>query len=113
MQALDLGDAGVDLHIVSDAVMRRINRKTRGKDEPTDVLSFENFDFPSGGARRHLGEIFISPASARRKGHGVEHLVIHGLLHLLGYTHDAARDTMAMEKLEQKLIAHVTRRHRT
>lgn len=116
MEHLGIGAASVDLSVIGDAAMRKINRETRGKDEPTDVLSFENLGFPSGpSAARYLGEIVIAPQSAARKEHATEHLAVHGLLHLLGYTHEGARDTIAMEKIEKRILthlAHVTRNHR-
>jgi probable rRNA maturation factor len=94
--------------IVSDARMRALNRQFRGKDEPTDVLSF-----PSGGESpgdpRDLGEIAIAwgvaGRQARAHGHArqveIRILALHGLLHLLGYDHDTDRGEM--RRLEARL----------
>jgi probable rRNA maturation factor len=82
--------------IADDEEMRKLNRTYRGRDETTDVLSFgmggEDFILPPDGIR-HLGEVIISYPQAvrqsREMGHSVEKelmlLVIHGVLHLLGY----------------------------
>ncbi len=89
------------LSIASEAAVRRANRRFRGQDRATDVLSF-----PDGEAG-HLGDILISAPQARRQarrlGHSLEAelkvLVLHGLLHLLGHDHE--RDGGRMERLEQ------------
>jgi probable rRNA maturation factor len=82
------------LAFVDDRRIRRLNLEFRGKDKPTDVLSFPvGARGPDG--RYFLGDIIVSvpraAAQAARKGHGLEReleiLVIHGLLHLVGYRH--------------------------
>ena len=86
-----------------DDGIRGLNRRFRGKDRPTDVLSF-----PSGEAG-HLGDIMVSSESTRRqgkrRGHGAATeariLLIHGFLHLLGYDHET--DDGEMEALERTL----------
>jgi probable rRNA maturation factor len=99
-----------DCLITGDAEMRRLNRKFRGKDYATDVLSFPGANLPAlparaGQARRPapLGDIAISLARARVQarfyGHGVEDeiriLMLHGVLHLLGLDHEADSGRMA------------------
>lgn len=83
-----LGEVSVVL--VEPAVIRDLNRRFRGVNEPTDVLSFE-VDGPYG---EMMGEIVICPACARL---GVEELVVHGALHLSGMDHgeDFAKSEMA------------------
>jgi probable rRNA maturation factor len=83
--------------IATDAELRRFNREFRGKDAPTDVLSFP-CPAPAGG----LGDIAISSGRAGEQaaafGHSLETevciLMLHGLLHLLGYDHEADRGRM-------------------
>ena len=83
--------------IVSDRRMRALNRQFRGKDKVTDVLSF-----PSD-ARGFMGDIVIaagvSKRQAREAGHSAQTelrvLALHGLLHLLGYDHEADEGRMA------------------
>jgi len=92
-----------DALITGDSELRRLNRDFRGKDYATDVLSF-----PSDGANGHLGDIAISlgraRAQAREFGHGIEQevqiLMLHGVLHLLGYDHES--DTGAMARTEKR-----------
>ncbi len=82
--------------LVSDAAMRRYNRRFRRRDAPTDVLSFKPSDLliSAETARRQ----------ARRLGHSLEQelkvLALHGLLHLLGYDHE--RDSGQMARLERR-----------
>jgi len=92
-----------DTLITGDAELRRLNSDYRGKDYATDVLSF-----PSGEHGSHLGDIAISlgraRAQAREFGHAIEHevqiLMLHGVLHLLGYDHET--DTGAMARAEKR-----------
>lgn len=92
----------------SDREMRRLNRTYRGKDYPTDVLSFPGEATPDG---RHLGDVVISVPVARRhaeeRGHPPEHeirlLLLHGILHCLGHDHET--DDGTMERLEEELRA--------
>ena len=94
--------------LVSDARMRALNRRYRGKDYATDVLSFPaetNRSRPGS----HLGEIVIARGVARRQARAAGHagpeelriLALHGLLHLLGYDHE--RDKGQMARLERRL----------
>jgi probable rRNA maturation factor len=95
-----------DCLITSDAELRRLNRDFRGKDYPTDVLSF-----PVGHASAcpgSLGDLAISlqraRAQARSFGHSTEEevriLMLHGLLHLLGHDHES--DGGRMARAEQR-----------
>ena len=98
----------VNVLITSDAEMRRLNQEFRGKDKPTDVLSF-----PAAQNRKFklAGDIAISREIARSNakalGHSLETeckiLLLHGLLHLAGYDHESDKGKMAA--LEQKLRA--------
>jgi probable rRNA maturation factor len=89
--------------LVSDARVRRLNARFRGKNSPTDVLSFPA-DEPG-----QLGEVVIASGVARRQarqaGHSVQVelrvLALHGLLHLLGYDHET--DDGRMARVERRL----------
>ena len=87
--------------IVSDARIRALNRQYRRKDRPTDVLSFEPSDI--------VISIETARRQARESGHScateLKILALHGLLHLLGYDHDAASDRGRMARLERRLRA--------
>jgi len=116
---LGLEKASLTVCLVSDAEIARMNQTFRKKKGPTDVLSF-----PTSARRRpvrlrrgsktikdgeYLGDIAISPATARRyaKKNGrklsseLQVLILHGLLHLLGYDHET--DGGEMDRMERKL----------
>lgn len=91
--------------LVTDAHMRKLNRTYRGVDAATDVLSFPS-DAPG-----MLGDIVIARGVAERQAgeHGhrfpteIRVLALHGLLHLLGYDHDASDDNGRMRRAEERL----------
>ncbi|WP_309084254.1 rRNA maturation RNase YbeY [Chelativorans sp.] len=96
-----------------DAEMRAMNARFRGKDKPTNVLSFpaEARAFPPG-APRHLGDIALgygivaSEAEAEEKPfeHHLTHLLVHGFLHILGYDHELPQQAEDMEALERQIL---------
>lgn len=100
-----------DCLITGDAEIRRLNREFRGKDEPTDVLSFP---MAQGGRHGRLGDLAISAARARLQAKAFAHspedevrvLMLHGVLHLLGLDHEADKGHMArMEKRWRQRLA--------
>lgn len=105
-------DSALELHIVSNAEMRAINNATRGKDEPTNVLSFESNGFMRADikGKKYLGEIYLAPEVIRARGEDAKFLAIHGLLHLFQYTHKKNRDRMVMERAEDALLAKLAKR---
>jgi rRNA maturation RNase YbeY len=94
------------VRLVSRREIQEMNRRYRGRDAPTDVLSFPGGSGPEG---LHLGDIAICPAVLRRQasraGHSAERelktLLLHGVLHCLGHDHE--RDGGRMERLERRL----------
>ena len=108
--------AQLSVVVTDDGTVQELNRRYRGIDAATDVLSFSlesSGDFPTPpGRAAHLGEVVISyPMAARQArdaGHDVEselaHLLVHGVLHLLGYDHDSARDSRRMRAREEALL---------
>ena len=111
----------VSLSFVDDARMAQLNAEFRGKEGPTDVLSFEcdglddGFGAPDegvNGAPFELGDVVIAPDVALRQsaefGHSFEAevslLLVHGLLHLLGYDHIDDDDAEEMEARERALL---------
>lgn len=116
--ALDTGGRGVELSVVlaSDDTVRALNRTWRGKDAPTNVLSFalteaEEPDVP--GVPVALGDVILAletvAAEAARDGkrpdHHLAHLVVHGVLHLTGHDHVDEQDAVAMERIETGVLA--------
>jgi rRNA maturation RNase YbeY len=94
----------ISLVLAGDGLLRRLNREYRGKDRPTDVLSF-----PGDGGEAGLGDVVISLATAERNARGLgrtlpqelDLLALHGFLHVLGYDHEA--DDGTMDRLEARL----------
>lgn len=107
------------LLLTSDERIRALNRQFRGLDEPTDVLSFPAVEadvLAAAGAEGpppELGDIVIALqttlADATREGRPVSdhlsHLVIHGMLHLLGHDHQRDAEAEEMEALEARILA--------
>lgn len=103
-------DAALTITFIRDRAMRRLNRDYRGIDKPTDVLSFAYHEAEDGFEEQgHLGDMVISVETAERYAgelgvsfeREIEHLVIHGTLHLAGYDHET--DNGEMNRLERKL----------
>jgi probable rRNA maturation factor len=90
-----LGEVSVAL--VDPGVIRDLNLRFRGKDEPTDVLSFE-VDGPYG---EMVGEVVICPACAKM---GVEELIVHGALHLSGMDHGEDFEGSEMARAQEAVI---------
>ena len=99
----------VTVQLISDAAMARLNHTYRRKSGPTDVLSF-----PANGAKpnkntEYVGDIAISPETARRNARRFSRtlpaelrvLILHGMIHLAGFDH--ATDNGEMERLERRL----------
>ena len=102
--------------LTDDAAMRALNDQFRGKDNPTNVLSFPAGDPPPGlpaEAPVPVGDIALGLEMCVREAAEKQitledhtaHLVIHGLLHLLGYDHISSEDAARMEGLEIALLA--------
>jgi probable rRNA maturation factor len=96
--------------LTTDACLRSLNRRFRGKNKATDVLSFPA-DSTAPGVARIAGDLAISVPTARRQATAQGHtlsteikvLILHGLLHLAGYDHEA--DSGQMAHLERRLRA--------
>ena len=112
------GDAWeVSVLLTDDARQRELNRDWRGKDKPTNVLSFPAADddgpaLPAGVAAP-LGDVSLAFETLVREAEtgGVSfddhfsHLLVHGMLHLMGYDHETAADAERMEGLETEILA--------
>jgi probable rRNA maturation factor len=107
--------AELSVVLTGDAVVRRLNALYRGKNKPTNVLSFpaEAPTAPPRGVPRTLGDVVLAYGVAAReakserktlKAH-LSHLVVHGVLHLLGYDHEHDAEASAMERLEKKILS--------
>ncbi len=113
--AREHGAAGeVAVVVVGDREMRRLNRRFRGIDRPTDVLAFPlDANAADAEADRMLGEIYCNHDHARRwqREHGgslaaeLVRLAVHGCLHLLGFDHKTEAEARAMAAAEERIIA--------
>ena len=113
-RALGLSGSEACIALSSDAEVASLNGAYRGKPAPTNVLSF-----PAGyvaGPKppvRFLGDVILAAETVAREAselklpldHHLQHLVVHGLLHLLGHDHESDEDAEAMEALEVRILA--------
>ena len=115
--ALGRSGAGRELGVctVGSAESARLNARFRGRDHPTNVLSFPAARLPWAaprGAEQPLGELVICPPVLRAEARAQEktlrahwaHLVVHGVLHLVGYDHERAADARRMERREVAVL---------
>jgi probable rRNA maturation factor len=104
--------ADLAIRIVDEREGKALNRHYRGKDKPTNVLSFPA-ELPEGVTLPVLGDIVLcAPVVAREAGKQGKplnahyaHLTVHGVLHLLGCDHDDPREAEAMEQIEREVLA--------
>jgi probable rRNA maturation factor len=115
----DQGESGsfaAALKLANDAEVRELNHRYRGKDQPTNVLSFPfGDDWPeeTGAEPLPLGDIIIAFETVEREAaeqgkpfrHHLAHLVVHGILHLYGFDHEDDAEAEAMEALERDILA--------
>ncbi|WP_193366683.1 rRNA maturation RNase YbeY [Pelagibius marinus] len=113
---LEAGPLEISLVFTDDAEQRTLNRDWRDKDRPTNVLSFPNMDEPGDphpeGLPRLLGDVVLARETVLREAgeqgktpaDHTTHLLVHGLLHLLGHDHEEACEAEAMEALEREIL---------
>jgi probable rRNA maturation factor len=102
----------IALLLTDDASLRALNAKYRGKDAPTNVLAFPGDDEKSGG---FVGDIALARETCVREAKDkhialqdhAAHLIIHAMLHLVGYDHQADDEAEAMERRETEILNHL------
>lgn len=113
IQTASPGDNLVCTILVSnDNYIRNLNKRFRGVDAPTDVLSFSSENEDDNSSDQYLGDVVISYPTALRQagetGHPVDHeiclLVIHGVLHLLGYDHQDLGKKKLMWSVQKQVL---------
>ena len=105
------GAAEIVIRLVNDDESQTLNSEYRGKDKPTNVLSFP-FDVPPGVPCDHLGDLVICApvvqAEAEEQGKTPEshwaHMVVHGMLHLQGFDHMDEAEAGEMETIEKEIL---------
>ena len=103
----------VSVVLADDDTVHALNRQYRGIDKPTNVLSFPIEEWEEGGGQPVLiGDVVLGFETVKREaeladkplGHHVSHLIVHGVLHLLGYDHETDSDAAEMEPLETAIL---------
>ena len=120
VNVLKIKNSAIDIFLTSNGQIRLINKKFRGKNKPTNILSFvepKNFPHPELKIRKNskkifIGEIYLNIDKVKEFTGSKEHLKLnelltHGLLHLLGYIHNTKNDRMKMEKLEKVILSKI------
>lgn len=109
-------DCELSILLTDDEAVRALNARWRGIDKPTNVLSFPASDRsdigPNSPAHAMLGDIALGRETIEREAaiaakpfdHHLQHLVIHGFLHLIGYDHQNDSDAERMEELERQAL---------
>jgi probable rRNA maturation factor len=112
-KAVSTPRAELAIVLTDDSTIRALNRDWRGKNAPTNVLSFPAArPGKSRSAPPYIGDIVIAYQTVAREAvaeskpfnHHLAHLAVHGFLHLLGYDHENDRDAQKMERLERKIL---------
>ncbi len=100
----------ITLSFITDGEIQRLNRMYRKKDSVTDVLSF-SYAHQKPKEGELLGEVVISFEQAKRQAEDIElellDLIIHGILHVLGYDHETPADAAIMLPLQDKILSYV------
>lgn len=110
---LDIDGAEIAVKLTDDAAIRTLNRDWRGKDYATNVLSFPTPEIARAGGDPHLGDIAIALETLLREAteenkpfaDHLQHLAVHGTLHLLGFDHEVEEDAEEMEAMEREVLA--------
>ncbi|HCX87297.1 MAG TPA: rRNA maturation RNase YbeY [Gammaproteobacteria bacterium] len=114
LAALQDDRACLTVRMVNETEMTDLNARFRGRQGPTNVLSFPFEALPGLPQDKHpLGDIVVCPPVVAREAlsqgkkieHHVAHLLVHGVLHLHGHDHHSDRQAEAMEKLETQVLA--------
>jgi probable rRNA maturation factor len=101
--------SAITVLLTDDEAVRELNQRFRGKDKATNVLSFPAIENPEG----FIGDIALAHGVCAREAEEqgkplsahLQHLVVHGALHLVGYDHESDAEAEAMEALEREILS--------
>jgi probable rRNA maturation factor len=97
--------ARADIVLATDRLVRGLNARHRGRNKPTNILTYEH---PAAELILALGVVRREAATmARRPGHHLAHLIVHGALHLRGMDHDQPGEARRMEMLESRILRRI------
>jgi probable rRNA maturation factor len=105
----------LSLVLADDALVRTLNRRWRGRNRATNVLSFASGDDGGQGRPRLLGDVVLAYETVAREAAAqgktladhLAHLVTHGVLHLAGFDHAEDEEAQRMERLERRVLARI------
>ncbi len=111
-QATGSGAAELSILLSDDVEIQALNRNYRGKNKPTNVLSFPAGDVGAAGRPRLLGDVVLALETVKREAaaqskplvNHLSHMTVHGVLHLLGHDHETETQATAMEALETEIL---------
>ncbi len=103
----------ISIVLANDNFVQKLNRQYRDQDKPTNVLSFPTMDSPTPNRPIILGDVILAYETIKRETEEqnktleehFSHLLIHGVLHLLGYDHQTPAEAEAMEAIEVNILA--------
>lgn len=110
-----LAHAACTILLADDATLRRLNGEHRGKDQATNVLSFPAVEPGATPADGYYGDIAIAHETVLAEAldggispaHHLAHMVVHGMLHLVGYDHETDAEADVMEPMETRALARI------
>lgn len=116
LEAEEMGETELGIVVTDDDTIRRLNCRYADEDRATDVLSFslrEGEEFVAPDSVVRLGEVIISYPTAERQAQEagralaeeLSHLLVHGVLHLLGYDHAEPEEERRMQERERELLS--------
>ncbi len=113
LKFLKKDNSSLAVFLIEDSLIKSLNQKFRKKNKPTNILSFQEPDiFPHPEMEKNglkcLGEVFLAPAYIEKRDENISFLLIHGLLHLLDYTHSGKSDKILMERKEREVLANIS-----
>lgn len=108
-------DVDISIVLTNDAQLQKLNLEFLGIDAPTDVLAFPSVETDPDSGHQYLGDVIISysraEAQAAAVGHPIESelrlLVIHGVLHLLGYDHAEEQEKAVMWSVQEEILVQI------
>lgn len=112
-EQLRIKNKNINLVFLNSSKIKEINSKFRNKNKETDILSFESTE------PNVLGELVFCPPVIKKNAkqnkwalkYEYLYMLIHGVLHLLGYDHETEKDSLDMFKLQDKIFVKITKKH--